>query len=116
MKCTKCKEEKTITNSHFSLCRKCNDERLEERKDKKVHKHTTLDKNTLKPNENKVKSKTKRSLSSPDFSKEEKKPDLIKLDELFYEECFNLSDHKCEECGVNLPEIFRDLDGKIVAR
>tara|TARA_R110002126_G_scaffold149434_2_gene295385 strand:- start:22 stop:366 length:345 start_codon:yes stop_codon:yes gene_type:complete len=40
----------------------------------------------------------------------------LKLDELFYQECFDASDHKCEECGKQLPTEFRDDEGKINAR
>lgn len=40
----------------------------------------------------------------------------LERDERFYEECFNLSNHKCEECGAPLPDQFRDEDGRIIAR
>ena len=40
----------------------------------------------------------------------------LKLDEAFYEESFNQSNHKCEECGIQLPTEFRNDDGKINAR
>lgn len=42
--------------------------------------------------------------------------DKIREDEDFYEECFNNSNHKCEECGKNLPTEFRDDNGKVLAR
>lgn len=38
------------------------------------------------------------------------------FDELFYEKCFNKSDHKCEECGKQLNTDFRDEEGRIVNR
>ena len=35
---------------------------------------------------------------------------------MFYEKCFNeCTDHSCEECGTDLPKVFRH-DGTIVAR
>ena len=40
----------------------------------------------------------------------------LAMDEAFYEECFNSSDHRCEECRKQLPTVFRDEEGKIVAR
>jgi len=71
---------------------------------------------SLKSPQNKQKRKGKRSLFAPDSTKGEKKLDMKALDELFYERCFNMSDHKCEECGCDLPTEFRDMDGNIVAR
>jgi hypothetical protein len=35
------------------------------------------------------------------------KENSYELDNIFYEKCFNLSDHKCEECGCQLPEEFK---------
>ena len=32
------------------------------------------------------------------------------------EKCFNQSNHKCEECGKQLPTEFRNEEGKIIAR
>jgi len=40
----------------------------------------------------------------------------IDRDEAFYLECFNNSNHRCEECGCLLPDEFRDSEGRIIAR
>ena len=41
---------------------------------------------------------------------------MIEDDEKLYEKAFSLSNHKCEECGVELNTIFRDSDGRVVNR
>ncbi|UXQ88852.1 hypothetical protein [Tenacibaculum phage Larrie] len=41
--------------------------------------------------------------------------DMMKKDEEVYEKVFNSSDGKCENCGEELPDIFR-YNGKVVAR
>ena len=116
MKCEKCGEEKPITNKHFCLCRECNNIRLYGNKYGKRHNYATKISNSLRTHKKGFKTKTKQSYFAPNFSKEEKKINIILEDELFYEKCFNLSNHKCEECGCDLPETFRDDDGKIIAR
>ena len=88
-------------NNHFKLCRECNNERLYGNKYGKVYKNTLKSKKPLKS-----------SYSKPNGKTLEK----IRLDEEFYEKCFSLSDHKCEECGTDLPNRFRDDDGKVIAR
>jgi 5-methylcytosine-specific restriction endonuclease McrA len=40
----------------------------------------------------------------------------LERDEEFYLECFNLSNHKCEECNAPLPDQFRDDNDRIIAR
>jgi len=40
----------------------------------------------------------------------------IDKDEEFYKECFDQSDHRCEECGKRLNDEFRDDDGRVIAR
>lgn len=94
MNCLKCGDEEEIVNKHFKLCKKCNQARLDENKVPKI------------PSSKKLFSQ------KPSNSTEYK----IKLDEDFYEECFNLSNHECEECGKELPTQFRDISGKVVAR
>lgn len=38
----------------------------------------------------------------------------IELDELTYEEVFNLKPCQCEECGTQLPDRFRDDEGRVI--
>ena len=96
MACQECKKEVEIVNKHFKLCQKCNELRLEGGR-------TEKNKNPL------VHRVLKKKLSSST-------QDKIDLDEKFYQECFNLSNHQCEECGVLLPTEFRDDSGKVTAR
>lgn len=123
MCCKKCEKDKYIVNKHFGLCQECNNERLHGSKYGKQYKFTTKNRTSVKrtPNNrsqptNKKKSKPKKSLFATGPGINEKKVDKIKLDEDFYELCFNNSDHKCEECGEQLPDVFRDENGKVVAR
>lgn len=121
MCCLKCKKELPIVNKHFNLCRECNNERLYGSKYGKVYKikqkPLKFNKTPKKPKKfrNKNKVKPKKSL----FVKELKDKDellMVERDEIFYEKCFNLSNHKCEECGDSLPDQFRSGDGKVLAR
>lgn len=92
--CSKCGNVGDLANKFFKLCLKCNLERLKSNKNKDSKTNIKL---------------FKKSFKKPKNSK-------IKEDEEFYEKCFNMSDHKCEECGCELPDIFKDEDNKIVAR
>ncbi len=94
MCCNKCGENKEIVNKHFVLCLKCNNGRLESRKvsNKKIEK---ISHSPKKVNKTQVK---------------------IDEDEEFYLECFKLSNHICEECGIQLPTEFRDDKGRVIAR
>src|SRR5690349_3865438 len=113
--CLCCAKENKIVNSYFQLCQKCNTTRLKEEKkeknseplfSKKVLEKGLFDTWTGKP-------KSKGLFEKP---KEDKTKQKIDADEKFYEECFNNSDHRCEECGCELPDTFRDDNGKVVAR
>ena len=102
MSCKKCSRDLELVNKHFKLCRECNNERLY---GNKYGKRYDMSKPKRKPLKRaRIKSSSKRTSNN------------IKLDEVFYEECFNMSDHRCEECGAPLPEEFRDDDGKVLAR
>ena len=95
--CKNCGEKTRIVNKYFGLCLICNNERLKRSK--------------VKSGVNTPKKKKNSSTAIKNTS-----IDKIRADEEFYERCFNNSDHKCEECGAQLPEEFRDDSGKIIAR
>ena len=127
MICKKCKKDKKIVNKFHGFCLECNNSRLSGEKEPKIYKNIkkVKDPRTVRRTVDKNESK-----GSMFFQKEEKvrihtvidggrsfgKTFKIKQDEDFYEECFNLSDHKCEECGKELPTQFRDDQGKVIAR
>jgi hypothetical protein len=62
------------------------------------------------------KNKAKKSLFSNVEATPKKNIKRLAEDEAFYQECFDLSNHKCEECGVQLPTEFRNDEGKVNAR
>ena len=111
MNCKNCNIEKNIINKHFGLCQECNNERLHGSKYGKTY---TVSKKEIKPIRAR-KNKAKKSLFT-NLSKGKVSNNNLLLDEAFYEECFDMSNHKCEECGVGLPDEFRDDEGKINAR
>ena len=94
MKCKKCGEEAKIVNKFFCLCKKCNNIRL--------YGNAFGKKYDFK------KSKPRKISSNKNVK--------INKDEEFYLKCFNQSNHVCEECGVELPNYFRDANNKVVAR
>jgi len=120
MNCKGCNLPRYIVNKHFGLCYGCNNIRLHGSKYGKPIKHTSH--------------KEKVKQESPLWAlKAQDKPNRIVhlvqggrnmgkslaiyiLDEQFYEEVFNQSNHICEECGEQLPIEFRDSEGKIIAR
>jgi hypothetical protein len=116
MKCKKCKKETEIANKHFGLCLPCNNIRLHGSKYGKQYKKIGRDRKSLKTPKNRLKhkvidgEKVFKKQGGRRFGKN------FELDELFYEKCFNKSNHKCEECSVELPNDFRDTNGKIIAR
>lgn len=112
MSCNNCNKDNEIINKHFGLCRECNNLRLHGSKYGKSYNVSNKDIKPLKPRKNKA----KKSLFSNVKPTPKKNVERLAEDEAFYEECFNLSDHKCEECGVQLPTEFKDEDGKVIAR
>lgn len=94
MDCINCDKGRQVVNSHFKLCSICNNERLNKRKETSVPIERIIH---SKKQSNRVQMK-------------------IDEDEKFYLECFNNSDHKCEECGIQLPTEFHDINGKVIAR
>lgn len=121
MSCKNCSRDREIVNKHFGLCLECNNERLHGSKYGKQYKFKRkpidFSKTSKKPII-RLNKKKKEAAKKSEFVKIHKREpiDNIKLDEEFYEKCFNLSDHKCEECGTQLPDIFRDENGKVAAR
>lgn len=120
MSCRGCSRDIVIVNKHFALCQECNSERLHGSKYGKqykfIPKKIEFSKAPPRQLSQKRREKTKRSLFVDSRSLQVEKIDKIKLDEDFYELCFNQSDHKCEECSTKLPDIFRDANSKVVAR
>lgn len=113
MECKKCEQEKHIVNKHFGLCNGCNNERLHGNKYGKQYDNIKTKQKPFKTNKTKKK-KAKKSLFFQ--SVENKALSNFEKDEILYEKCFNLSSHRCEECGTQLPDQFRDDNGKIIAR
>jgi uncharacterized protein YecE (DUF72 family) len=112
MNCKECNGSKKIVNKHFGLCQECNNIRLHGSKYGKTY---TISKKEIKPLRTSKKS-VKKSLFSNVKATPKKNVERIKKDEIFYEECFNLSNHKCEECGTQLPTEFRNDEGDVNAR
>lgn len=115
MSCKECKGSNPITNKHYGLCQECNNMRLHGSKYGKSYNLTSKKSTSIKPKINRLNHNVK------DGIKVTKKRGTnngknLSLDEAFYEECFNQSNHKCEECGKQLPTEFRNEEGKVIAR
>jgi len=92
--CNKCGKDRFLVNKKYQLCDDCNYERL--------HNETRYQ--TFKR-----KSKIRKPMS-------DKTKNIIAKDELAYEYWFNNKLQVCEECDEKLPNVFRDKNGKVVAR
>lgn len=137
-KCKGCKEPRMIVNKYFELCQGCNNIRLHGNKYGKQSSFIRIDSKFNKRSERELlrrvmkgdsSHKVKRTLDNSNkrevrvivggrrFGRSHAiKIWRIQQDEIFYEKCFNTSNHKCEECGKNLPQDFRDDDNKVIAR
>lgn len=117
MECKNCNQSLHIVNKHFNLCSDCNNIRLHGSKFGKQCNTTKTERKPLKTNVRPIKSNPNRMIHTVGGRSTGKtNKEKILADELFYEQCFNLSDHRCEECGCNLPNDFRDDDGRVIAR
>ena len=115
MNCKGCNINKNIVNKHFNLCQECNNERLHGSKYGKQYNLARKEIKSVKTKINRLNHKVvDGKKTSPRKGKSVGKNLL--LDEAFYEECFNTSNHKCEECGSSLPTEFRNDEGMINAR
>tara|TARA_R110002050_G_scaffold47847_4_gene111440 strand:- start:1030 stop:1548 length:519 start_codon:yes stop_codon:yes gene_type:complete len=114
--CKKCNENKHIVNKHFGLCQGCNNERLHGSQFGKQYKHTREAPKSLTSKLNRLKHDVKQGVKPKKIKSSEIRNNRIKQDEEFYEKSFNQSNHKCEECGSQLPKEFRGPDGKVNAR
>lgn len=116
MACLKCSRDLSIENKHFKLCRECNNERLYGNKFGKVYKNTLTSKKSLKSTG--IRRKAKNKIVRIDHSiKEPERLSKVEKDEIFYEKCFNACKiHECEECGKDLPNHFKNEEGKVIAR
>lgn len=114
MACLKCNRDISLVNKFHKLCLECNNIRLHGSKFGKQYKNTLKVNKPLKSARNSRKEKVRRIDHS---IKEPEKASMVELDEIFYEECFNsCKKHECEECSRELPNYFRNEDGKIEAR
>jgi hypothetical protein len=113
--CNNCnKSVSSFANAFHKLCETCNLKRLEESKYNKINKHTRIERKSSKTKETRFKRTVDKGVKDKKSKKVNKN---IKLDELFYKECFNsCNDHKCEECNTQLPTNFKSDDGKILYR
>ena len=116
MNCQGCNQQRTITNKHFKLCADCNNMRLHGSKFGKQYSNAKVERKPLRANARRLKSDSNRMNHIIVGAKSKTTKQKISEDEAFYEQCFNLSDHQCEECGCNLPTDFRDEDGRVIAR
>ena len=112
MECKEC-GSKYVTNKWFKLCSGCNNIRLHGNKYGKPIEYKETKRKSLKASNNKrIIDKGKVTKKEKTFKINEK----IVKDEVFYEKCFNQSNHKCEECSKSLPNEFRDEDGRVMYR
>jgi hypothetical protein len=116
MECKNCNQSLHIVNKHFKLCADCNNMRLHGSKFGKQYNSTKVERKPLRTNVRRLKSDSNRMNHVIVGAKPKTTKQKISEDEAFYEQCFNLSDHQCEECGCNLPTDFRDEDGRVTAR
>jgi hypothetical protein len=86
--------------------------RREKEKDKPI-KYTSIQRKPLKTPKKRLKTKVNDQLKDERL---EKRREQIRRDEETYEQVFNSKPHKCEECGEQLNDEFRDEEGQIVAR
>lgn len=107
---------KWVVNKTHKLCDKCNQLRLHgksrtERAINKAKSNTEPYKHTKTQSEasKRAKKGIKRGIS-------DKAKKTIEQDELIYEEVFNTTENKCENCDCKLPDEFRDEDGRVIAR
>ena len=119
MECKQC-GSKYVSNKWFKLCSECNNKRLHGSKygkqaDYKEKKIKPLKSANNKFSKKRVIDKGEKVLVSGG-NKKSKSFQKILMDEIFYEKCFNNSDHKCEECKTKLPNEFRDDDDKVLYR
>lgn len=112
--CSNCNEEKHLQNKFFKLCIRCNQIRLKNKSNKYIEDDSKSALGDLiQPQRDRGDKmhihKTKHDKKSTSNE--------IKKDEIFYKKCFDSCKiHECENCGCKLPDIFRDDNGKIVAR
>lgn len=118
--CKLCGDKKVIANKHFHICLECNNQRLHGSKYGKQHTFNSKKKEqrrtSLKENIKIERLSHKVDKGFKELNKEIRVNKNIVLDELFYEECFNNSNHKCEECNTDLPTRFRDEEDMVIAR
>lgn len=88
-------------------------ERSKKRQKDKLIKYTSIQRKPLKKPKTRPKTKVNNQLKDERL---EKRREQINKDEETYEHVFNSKPHKCEECGEQLNDEFRDEEGQVVAR
>jgi hypothetical protein len=119
MECKECKQDKEIENKHWRLCLECNRKRLDELKLATAYKYPKEDRKSLRVDVKRIKRTVKGDKGHKIMHRGDKGSKSLgnrMLDEAFYKKCFELSNHKCEECGEQLPTEFLDQDGRVASR
>lgn len=112
--CKDCNQEKWISNAR-GLCNECvfkanhdGKSRFEVAKEKEVSKPRKI------YNLKRTPLKSKKNIQKLE-EKIERRKQALEKDHETYLQVFNKSKHKCEECGCNLPNVFKDDNGNLVA-
>jgi len=116
MKCKKCKKDQKIVNKFHGLCLKCNNKRLGGGKSPKVYNYIGKDRKAQEPQQNRIEHKVKEGTRVKRIFGGRRAGKTWAADDVFYKICFDESDHKCEECGTQLPTEFANDKGKVQAR
>jgi hypothetical protein len=111
---------KFIVNKKYCLCSECNYLRLHNGKTQaEIYSERSIERKSkisqvIVTDIPKKKKKGKKSILNE--YKLEKTREVIRKDEEFYELIFNTHPNNCAECGIWLPNQFRDDEGRIIAR
>jgi hypothetical protein len=124
-----CKGECGRTNVPVNakgLCSECQYLKTHGKTRQETYSERRIEKDKLKPKQTysytlitlKSSKKRKKTVSSILLKNEklEKRREQIRKDEETYEQVFNSRPHECEECGRELPDVFRDENEMVIAR
>jgi len=122
MKCKECGGNNPIVNKHFGLCQSCNNIRLHGSKHGKQYTFNRNEKKSVKPDITRLKHEVTGGMNDKQVyivgggRSTGKSLALYIADNTFYKKVFDESDHKCEECGCKLNDVFADDEGKVINR